>query len=376
VKEKAVLRNLIFAANNVQERAFAGDDPSAIIEGTLQQFDSLKNTSEPKSWRSMFDSFEEFESAAPLSFAINGLLQNHGATMVGGLSGHGKTLILLSIAKALLCGRGNRLWDMFDVEEDAARVVYLIPECAREPFKHRLRRFGIYPFLAPDNERLIVRSLSKGPAPSLSDTRILHAVKDAHVILDTAVRFAEGDENAAGDNRQLANDIFALLGAGARSVLAAHHSPKPFAKETVMRLENVLRGSGDIGAMLTTAWGIKQIDPERNIIHIENIKPRDFQPCGPFQIIGRPYIDDYGDFRLYKPPGECGSLADEQQPERDRGGAPVQAREAKAANIELLRSWLREDPHQTSEQLVHRFKNAGISVQPSTVRKYRAELSR
>ena len=225
------------------------------------------------------------------------------------------------------------------------RVVYLIPECSLAPFKHRLKLFRIYDALAPNDDRLLVRTLSKGPTPCLSDPRILFAAKGAHIILDTAVRFAEGDENSATEMaRGLANDIFALLGSGARSVIAAHHSPKPFARENTMRLENVLRGSGDVGAMLTTAWGVKQIDSASNILHIENIKPRDFQPCGPFQIIGRPFIDETGDFRILKRPGGCGSLSDEQEPERDRGGAPIQAREARAANIELLREWLREEP--------------------------------
>src|SRR4029077_6160269 len=100
--------------------------------------------------------------------------------------------------------------------------------------------------------------------------------------------------------------------------IAAHHSPKPFARENTMRLENVLRGSGDVGAMLTTAWGVKQIDSVKNILLLENIKPRVFQPCGPFQIIGRPFIDETGDFGILKRPGECGSLSDEQEPERDR----------------------------------------------------------
>jgi hypothetical protein len=144
-----------------------------------------------------------------------------------------------------------------------------------------LQLFGIYSALAQNDERLLVRTLSKGPTPCLSDPRILFAVKGAHVFLDTAARFGEGDENSAGDNmRGLASDIFALLGAGARSVIAAHHSPKPFARENVMRLENVLRGSGDIGAILTTAWGVKQLDAAANIIHIENVKPRDFQQDG------------------------------------------------------------------------------------------------
>jgi hypothetical protein len=88
-----------------------------------------------------------------------------------------------------------------------------------------LKLFDIYDALAPNNERLLVRTLSKGPTPSLSDPRILFAAKGAHVFLDTATRFGEGDENSAGDNqRGLANDIFALLGSGAWSVIAAHHS--------------------------------------------------------------------------------------------------------------------------------------------------------
>jgi DnaB helicase-like protein/AAA domain-containing protein len=375
VADNALRRNVIYAARNIEERAFAIDDTGALVGNALEQFSGLKLASDPAGWRSMFDGFEEFEDAGPLSFAIRGFVQNDAATMIGGLAGDGKTLTLLSIAKALLVGKGSKLWDLFEVEEDGARVVYLIPESARRPFAHRLRLFGIYPYLAPDNERLLVRTLSKGPTPSLADARILHAAKNAHVILDTAVRFGEGDENDVDDNRTLANDIFALLAAGARSVIAAHHAPKSFEKENVMRLENVLRGSSDIGAMVATAWGLKQIDPAENIIHIENVKARDFQPSGPFQIIGRPYIDEEGDFRLHKKPDECGTLMDEQEPERDKGGgATLHAREARSANIELLRTWLKTEPSLTSDQLSARFKQAGINVGASAIRKYRKQV--
>ena len=372
VKEKAVLRSSIYLGWSICERGFSGEVADESVIEKLRRLKAAKDQS--CDWRSVFHTFEEFERARPLSFAIDGLLQNNGATLFGGLSDHGKTLILLSIVKALLIGKGHKLWNLFEVLEDAERVLYLIPESAIEPFKHRLKLFGIYPYLASDNERLLVRTLSKGPTPSLSDPRILSAAKGAYVFIDTAVRFGTGDENDADDNRKLANDIFALLNAGARLVGGAHHSPKPFAKENVMRLENVLRGSGDIGAMLVTAWGIKQLDAAENVIHVENIKPRDFQPCGPFQIIGRPFINEAGDFRLHKKPGECGSLQDEQQPERDKGGAPVHVREARAANIELLRQWLKEDKDQTSEELAEKFATLGINLSPVTVRKYKREL--
>ena len=114
--------------------------------------------------------FDDFENCAPLSFAIGGFLQNYGATMIGGLSGHGKTLILLSIAKALLAGKGARLWDLFSVEENAARVVYLIPKCAIAPFKHRLKLFDIYDVLAPNN--VLVRTLSKASVVRTSTRKV------------------------------------------------------------------------------------------------------------------------------------------------------------------------------------------------------------
>lgn len=380
IKEKAVFRRLIDTTNAIQKQAFeAQDSADILLDRASNSIALLRPTNglagEPTGWRDVFHTFEEFENAPPLSFAIKGFLQNDGATMIGGLSGHGKTLILCSIARALLAGKGARLWDLFEVEENALRVVYLIPECSIGPFKHRLNLFSLYQYLEPSDNRLLVRTLSKGPTPCLSDPRILFAAKGAHVILDTAARFGDGDENSAGDNmRGLANDIFALLGSGARSVLAAHHSPKPFARENVMRLENVLRGSGDIGAMLTTAWGIKQLGAAENIIHVENIKPRDFQPCQPFQIIGRPYISDKGDFRLHKRPGECGALMDEQEPERNRGGAPEAVREAKASNIALMRNWRAATPDLSLSELVRKFADDGITIDRSTICRYQKQL--
>ena len=370
VKEKAVLRQLIRTAEAIQQRAFDGQIDAAQIA----LLEDLKDGRGVDGCRAMFHSWEELEAAKSLTFAIRGFLQNKGATMIGGLSGHGKTLILLSITRALLRGKGTKLWNLFEVQQENARVVYLIPESALEPFKHRLQLFDVYPFCAPDSERLLVRTLSKGPTPSLSDSRILAAARGAHVILDTAVRFGEGDENEAGDNRRLASDIFALISAGATSVLCAHHSPKPFAKENVMRLENVLRGSGDIGAVQSAAYGVKQIDPEQNILHIETLKTRDFEPGQPFQLVGRPYINEEGDFRLYKAPGECGSLMEEQEPQRDKGGAPAQTREAKAANMELLRQWTCESPVLSSQELSQRFHSLGIKLGASSIRKYRKEL--
>lgn len=378
VKQKAILRRCIHAASDMQERAFTAGDASVLLpqmESCLTDLRSGTATSgEPPNWRETFHSYRQFEESGDLSFSIGGFLQNGGATIIGGLSGHGKTLILCSVAKALLAGKGAKLWKHFPVQENAVRVVYLIPECSLGPFKQRLRLFGIYDALAPDDERLLVRTLSAGPTPSLSDPRILWAAKGAHVILDTAIRFADGDENSASEvSRGLATDIFSLLNAGARSVLAAHHAPKSFESNNRMTLEGVLRGSGDVGAMATTAWAIKQVEPEQNIIHVECVKSRDLLPCAPFEIIGRPFINDEGDFRMHQAPGEAGSLAD-AQPELNRGGAPQAARDARAAHIELLRRRMIEHFNDTSEQHSAYFASIGITLSPVTLRKYRSKI--
>jgi hypothetical protein len=224
------------------------------------------------------------------------------------------------------------------------------------------------------DDRLLVRTLSKGPAPKLQDARILAAAKGANVVLDTAVRFIEGDESSATDNnRGLAADIFAMQAAGADTILAAAHSPKAFAQQNFMELENMVRGSGDISAVFATAWGVRQLPSD--IAHIQNIKPRDFEPCGPFQLTARPSIDDTGNFQLYKSPGECGLLADEiPNPQKNNSGASGSARETKALKMALLKRLLTEDPDQSWKQTIDAFKKEGIEVARGTIRAYKSEL--
>lgn len=372
VKAKALLRSVAYAAAAIQEQALAGiDEPDLIVAKARETFAKLEGSADMDS---LFDTWEEFKNAKPLRSLIENIFQADVCNMVGGLPGDGKTFVLISITKALLTGKP--LFGYFKVLELAPRVVYLIPESARTPFFHRAKLFGLDKYL--ENGRLLVRTFSKGPRIRLSDPRLLNVVKGAVVQIDTAVRFAEGDENDAGAvSNGLATDIFALLAAGAEAVGAAHHSPKSFEKENRISLENILRGSGDFGAFIGAGFGIRQVDELRNIVHMQDIKSRDSELFPPFQIIGRPYINDEGDFRLYRKPNECGPLAEYLDiPGRNRGGGASQTeREGKAANLALLRGWLSEKPLLTSRELVQRFASEGIKVGDSAIRKYRKELS-
>lgn len=327
----------------------------------------------PDNWRLMFHSFEDFENAPPLSFAIEGFLQNDAITAIAALPGHSKTLTALSICRALLFGPG-KLWNLFPVTTRAERVIYLIPESTITPFKHRLKLFGLYEEL--QNERLLVRTLSKGPTPHLDDKAILYAAQGAHVVVDTAIRFVdEGDDNSASDMaRGLSEDLMSLLRAKAKTILALFHSAKAFGTADTMTLENMIRGSGELGAILATAWGIKQIDKATNTIHIENVKPRDFQPVGPFQLVGRPYIDKDGDFVLLKSPDDCGSLSDEQ-PTTDRR-SNKDKKLAKIANMALYTEWFEKEPNLTHEEARKRFAEREIKLTLEAIRGYAHELRR
>ena len=262
---------------------------------------------DPNDWRGLFHTKAETISAPSIEYAIDGFLQEGGVSMLGGLPGHGKTLVALEMVRALL--EGAPLFGHFKVPRPANRVVYLIPESGLTPFAHRLKVFRLVDHV---EDRFFFRTFSIGgedvSTNLLLDPRMRKACDGADVILDTAVRFMEGDENAAMEQKIFARNLFSLLKAGARTVTGLHHSPKSFERDNYMSLENVLRGSGDIGAMLAACWGIFQIDKASNRLFIENVKARDFQPCDPFVIEGRPHIDLTGSFKMSLSPGLAGSF--------------------------------------------------------------------
>lgn len=298
---------MVFSASALGQREKWGreDYRQRTIGKAIEDYkEGLPPDVNPHDWRPLFHTWEETLNAPPITFAIEGFLQEAGITMLGGLSGHGKTFVALSMVKALLTGA--KLFNHFPVPRPSDRIIYLIPESALSPFAARLKLFRLTDFVR--DGKLFYRTLSVEEKISITDPRILEAAGAADVFLDTAVRFMEGDENNTAEQKIFAKNLFALLRAGARTVTGLHHAPKYFEKSDYVSLENVLRGSGDIGAMLATCWAIVQTNKETNELFIENTKPRDFKPCEPFLVQGRPFIDETGDFKMMSPPGLAGTL--------------------------------------------------------------------
>jgi AAA domain len=265
---------------------------------------------DPESWPTLFHTYDEAINAPPLSFAIEGFIQENGITFFGSLPGHSKTLTMLNVAKSLIEGDDLFGHPAFKVTKTAKRVIYLIPESGLGPFVHRLKVFRLLDHVK--SGRLYFRTLSAREPLKLDDPRLLKAAEGSDVFLDTAVRFMLGEENSASDHRQFADILFNLQRVGARTIIGAHHSPKAFEGKESISLENAFRGSGDVGAMLATAWALKQTDAATNRVYIKNVKPRDFEPCQPFEIEGRPWIDQTGSFRMVTEPGMARTPATKQ----------------------------------------------------------------
>jgi len=299
-------------------------------------------------WHDLFHTKAETENAPTLSYAIEGFLPERGVTMLGGRSGDGKTLIALNMARCLI--EGAPLFGHFAITKPSTRVVYLVPESSLSSFVHRLRLFHL---VEQVGLRFFYRTLdAREPDTDLTDRAILKACEGADVFLDTAVRFMDGEENSASDNRQFARNLFALLRAGARTVTGLHHSPKQFERATYMSLENLLRGSGDIGAMLAMAWGVSQVDYASTRIYVQNVKDRDPKPegtCQPFMITGRPHIDQGGHFAMTTKPGM--TMGFEQEKKSRQQDTQFKEMADKDVKLSEIRQLQQDNPGITQRQL-------------------------
>lgn len=300
------------------------------IFATQAELNAYVEQARETSWRALFHTRAEADSAPPITFAIEKFLQEDGITMLGALPGHNKTNVALAMVRALL--EGSPLFNHFGVPRPSERVVYLIPESGLTPFVSRLKTFKLMDYIG---DRLFFRTFSAKDDEilKLDDERLREACEGADVFLDTAVRFMDGDENAVMDQKIFARNLFTLLRTGARTVTGLHHAPKSFEKLDYMSLENILRGSGDLGAMLCACWGLRQVDNQRNRVFIENVKARDFLACEPFIIEGRPHLDVDGYFKLTDSPGIAGSL-NQNKPKRE--GAPRSGRPDNPDKLEKM----------------------------------------
>ena len=259
----------------------------------------------PRTFGPAFHSQDDILNAPPIEYAIDGFLQKDAITLIGGPPAAMKTYSALHVAKALLDGEGAFLFDQFRVAENAKRVIYLTPEASLTTFVARLRKLDMLDYALGREPRFRFNTISaEEPIHDLRDERLLPYIAGADIILDTVVRFGEGDENSAQDTRRFSEALLWLISQGARTVVGIHHSPKGSGRE--LTLDNTLRGSGDYGAVAATVWRLEKIDEMKSQIYVKCVKDRDFsQAPQPFILEARPHLDEQGRFKMLHRPGSA-----------------------------------------------------------------------
>jgi DNA-binding NarL/FixJ family response regulator len=258
-------------------------------------------------WRQLFKSKGQLNQD-PLLFVVERFVPE-GITGIGGPSGHGKTWMMLSMAKAIRKG-DCMLWGQFKVSQPY-EILYMTPEVGDRGINHRLTLLGLQ-----DDEGFLLRTQSMGSRLELDRPELIAAAKGKVVFLDTMVRWLAGrEENSSKDMAQLFELMMDMLSAGAVSIIFAHHSVKGSKTNPwTMTAECVFRGSGDIIANLSAGHGVYQLsyqEPDKTLLHVECVKPRDFEPAGPFQL--QALIGQRQDLVMTKEPGVCGHFHEEKK---------------------------------------------------------------
>jgi hypothetical protein len=256
-------------------------------------------------WREHFENGEQMGDK-PLKFIAENFWVDESMCVISGLVGHGKTWAALDISRSLW--KGISIFGHFPVPE-AIPVLYLTPEVGRAALKHRMKLYELH----TAGDFFLTRTLSQGPTLGLGDPRVICAAKGRVVVLDTIHRFTEGDENASSDANRFGDLCLNLIAQGCRGILGLGHAAKAFASADTMTAENCLRGSSEFGGIIGSMFAFKRLDEELLKIHVECVKPRDFEGPKPFQLQGRPHISEGGGYIMTATPGECGYLRDAQK---------------------------------------------------------------
>ncbi len=236
----------------------------------------------PVDWRAKYHSFKEMDEAPLPTFLIEGFLQKDVITAVAAPVAQRKSLIAANVAHA--CCTGEKLFDHFAVTEKPTRVLYLCPEMGLLSFTDRLRKLGLMKYVG---ETLFCRTMNSEGNITL-DELTAEELSGAVVIVDTAVRFVLGDENSSEHMKVFAEACFGLMQRGAASALVLFHSLKGTKESSELTLENAMRGSGELGAFISSCWAtrLQDSDPANawtTASYLTNVKPRDFESL-PFEV--------------------------------------------------------------------------------------------
>lgn len=296
-------------------------------------------------WRGLFHTKDDVLNCPEPTYFIQDFLQHEAICGIAAPVGQRKSLIALNVARSLCTG--EPLFGFLPVVNKPSRVLYLCPEMGLISMSQRTRNAGLTDCLG---DTLLLRSMNFGGLELMDLNK--EALRDSVLILDTAIRFVEGDENSAKDMRIFSDMLFGLqrLQGPHGAIIILYHSPKTTKDAFELTLENCLRGSGELGASLTDCWGTRMQEPEKgwdSLNFISHVKVRDYAGPKDFEV------------SCDKPTGIMSRVGDPDVPAvllAKKSGPKVDPEEAERA-----RAFIKANPNMTVEQLMVGGHTVGIN---------------
>jgi hypothetical protein len=226
-------------------------------------------------WREHYHTQDELLNTPPVSFLIENFLPYQSITALAAPVRQRKSLVALNVAHSLCSG--EPLFGRFAITQKPSRVLYLCPEMGLRSFVDRARKIGLLDYAG---DTFYCRTMNMPGVLGLKDLTS-EELDGAVVIVDTLIRYQRGDENSSRDMSALSAQAFELIEKGAAALLVLHHSQKNTGDQDALTLENVMRGSGELGAAMTNAWATRLQRPDDEYgspSYLQNVKPRDYKP--------------------------------------------------------------------------------------------------
>jgi hypothetical protein len=216
-------------------------------------------------WCDKYHTADELLHVPPGKFMVDGILFENSIAALAGYAGDRKSIVSLNLAAA--CVTGQPFMGRFAVSNPPKHVIYLCPEMGLRELARFANGLGMMEHVG---RSLFFRSLDKeGRLPLSELTR--QELDGSLVIIDTAVRFIEGKESDAQDMARFSDELFRLRSHGA-TVWCLFHSGKSSAGQE-LTLQNAVRGSSEIAAMLSMCWATRLNEPAKRFESTSRVYP-------------------------------------------------------------------------------------------------------
>jgi len=181
-------------------------------------------------------------------WAVPYLVPSGGQVVIYSKAGHGKSLLMLEACAALATGR-----ELFgEPGRDPVHVLYFDQEMTEEDLRDRLEAFGYGPEDAPQLQQFLhyVQLQNLDPLDTEQGGQmfmdIVNEFDPAVTVIDTMLRFIEGEENSADTYKAVDRYVSRRMKAEHRSLVRLDHAGKDASKG--------MRGSSAKEGYVDVSW--------------------------------------------------------------------------------------------------------------------------